>query len=94
MSDNNSNPVATTGKVNNSKSKNNSNSIAATTGNNSAPTNLSKKVNNITNSPNNLVINNSKCNETLKVNFKPAKTNNSKNKTPDNSEGKMACIIS
>jgi len=93
MPSNNSNPVATTGKVNNSKSKNNSNSIT-TTGNNSAPTNLSKKVNNITNSPNNLVINNSKCNETLKVNFKPAKTNNSKNKTPDNSEGKMACIIS
>jgi hypothetical protein len=91
MSSNNSNPVDTKGKVNNS------NSIATTgnkNNNKNKPTNLSKKVNNITNSPNNLVINNSKCNETLKVNFKPAKTNNNKSNTPDNSEGKMACIIS
>jgi hypothetical protein len=43
---------------------------------------------------NNLVINNSKCNETLKVNFKPPKSNNNKNNDTDNSEGKMACIIS
>lgn len=62
--------------------------------NGNKPNVLSNKVNKITEAPNNLVINNSKCNETLKVNFKPAKTNNSKNKTPDNSEGKMACIIS
>ena len=57
-------------------------------------TNLTKNVNKITESPNNFVSNNSKCNETLKVNFKSEKKNNNKEKLPDNSEGKMACIIS
>jgi hypothetical protein len=55
---------------------------------------LSTKINNITKEPNSLLNNNSKCNETLKINEKPTKTNNNKSNTPDNSEGKMACIIS
>jgi hypothetical protein len=55
---------------------------------------LSKNINKITEAQNGLVNNNSKCNETLKVNFKPPKSNNNKNNPTDNSEGKMACIIS
>ena len=76
------------------KPVNNSNPKSNNPINGNKLTNLSNKVNNITNNPNNLVINNSKCNETLKVNFKPNKNNNNKNNPTDNSEGKMACIIS
>ena len=65
-----------------------------TTGNKNKLTKLSPKIKNITNSPNSLLNTNSKCNETLKINEKPTKTNNNKSNTPDNSEGKMACIIS
>jgi hypothetical protein len=57
-------------------------------------TNLSPKINSIKKNTNDIVNEKTKCNETLKVNFKPAKTNNNKSNTPDNSEGKMACIIS
>ena len=65
-----------------------------TTGNKKKPTNLSTNVNKITNDPNGLVNKKTKCNETLKVNFKSTKTSNDESKTPNNSEGKMACIIS
>ena len=61
------------------KPGNNSNSKSNKNGNNT--TNLSTNVNKITNDPNGLVINNSKCNETLKVNFKPNKNNNPTNQT-------------
>ena len=58
------------------------------------PINLSTNVNKITNHPNNLVNNKTKCHETLKVNSKPTKTITSQETITDNSEGKMACIIS
>jgi hypothetical protein len=62
--------------------------------NKSKSTNLSPKIINIKKNPNDLVNEKTKCHETLKVNFKPPKSNNNKNNPTDNSEGKMACIIS
>ena len=79
---------------NNTPTSGNNSNILKSNKNENNPNLLSPKIKNITNSPNNLLNIKTKCNETLKVNFKPPKSNNNKNNPTDNSEGKMACIIS
>jgi hypothetical protein len=97
MSSNNLNqkPGNNSNKSSTIKPGNNSNTPKSnTTGNKNKPTILSTKINNITHNPNGLVNNKTKCNQTLEVNSKPPKSKTNQETNTDNSEGKMACIIS